>query len=108
MPAAMADSARLRIDATFRREAGRLVGALPQAEPDERLRLLFLCCHPALSADAQIALTLRAVAGLTTAEIASAFLASEAAIAQRILRAKRKVAAARIPYRVPDDQLAER
>src|SRR5487761_1151648 len=178
----MADSARLRIDATFRHEAGRLVGTLtrllgdfdvaeeavqdalveavarwpadgiperpaawlqrtarnraidrlrreakgreklamvaadplcvsggcdgPQAELDERLRLLFLCCHPALSADAQVALTLRAVAGLTTLEIASAFLTSESTISQRILRAKRKVAAARIPYRMPDDDLA--
>jgi RNA polymerase sigma-70 factor (ECF subfamily) len=189
----MPDSARLRIDATFRHEAGRLVGALTrllgdfdvaeeavqdalaeavarwpaegiperpaawlqrtarnraidrlrreargreklaliaadplrghwdapsggpsggpsgqQAEPDERLRLLFLCCHPALSADAQVALTLRAVAGLTTLEIASAFLTSEATISQRILRAKRKVAAARIPYRMPDDDLVYR
>ena len=83
-------------------------GALPHAEPDERLRLLFLCCHPALSADAQVALTLRAVAGLTTAEIASAFLTSEATISQRILRAKRKVSTARIPYRMPDDRLADR
>jgi RNA polymerase sigma factor (sigma-70 family) len=186
----MADGARLRIDATFRHEAGRLVGALtrllgdfdlaeeavqdalveavarwpaegvperpaawlqttarnraidrlrreakgreklavlaadplgggsgplqgegsfPQAEPDERLRLLFLCCHPALSAEAQITLTLRAVAGLTTAEIASAFLTTEATIAQRITRAKRKVSGARIPYCLPDDaQLARR
>jgi len=83
-------------------------GAVPQAEPDERLRLLFMCCHPALSADAQVALTLRAVAGLTTAEIASAFLTSESTISQRILRAKRKVATARIPYRMPDDQLGHR
>jgi RNA polymerase sigma factor (sigma-70 family) len=179
----MADGARLRIDATFRHEAGRLVGALtrllgdfdlaeeavqdalaeavarwpaegvperpaawlqttarnraidrlrreakgreklalvaadpvngadalPQAEPDERLRLLFLCCHPALSADAQITLTLRAVAGLTTAEIASAFLSTEATISQRITRAKRKVSAAHIPYCLPgDEQLARR
>jgi RNA polymerase sigma factor (sigma-70 family) len=179
----MADSTQLRLDATFRHEAGRLVGALtrffgdfdvaeeavqdalaeavsrwpaegiperpaawlrqtaknraidrlrreargreklaliatdplrgpdavPQADPDERLRLLFLCCHPVLNADAQVALTLRAVAGLTTAEIASAFLTSEPTISQRILRAKRKVAAANIPYRMPAaDQLASR
>jgi RNA polymerase sigma factor (sigma-70 family) len=83
--------------------------AVPQAEPDERLRLLFLCCHPALSTDAQITLTLRAVAGLTTAEIASAFLSTEATISQRITRAKRKVSAAHIPYCLPgDDQLARR
>ncbi|HLX51437.1 MAG TPA: sigma-70 family RNA polymerase sigma factor [Streptosporangiaceae bacterium] len=82
---------------------------VPQAEPDERLRLLFLCCHPALSVDAQITLTLRAVAGLTTHEIASAFLTTEATVSQRITRAKRKVAAARIPYCLPDDdRLAER
>jgi RNA polymerase sigma-70 factor (ECF subfamily) len=90
------------------RDPGADPGAVPQAEPDERLRLLFLCCHPALSPDAQIALTLRAVAGLTTAEIASAFLTSESTISQRILRAKRKVGAAGIPYRMPDDQLAGR
>jgi RNA polymerase sigma-70 factor (ECF subfamily) len=83
--------------------------AVPQAEPDERLRLLFLCCHPALSADAQITLTLRAVAGLTTHEIASAFVTTEATVSQRITRAKRKVAVARIPYCLPDDdQFAER
>jgi RNA polymerase sigma factor (sigma-70 family) len=82
---------------------------VPQAEPDERLRLLFLCCHPALSVDAQITLTLRAVAGLTTHEIASAFLTTEATVSQRITRAKRKVAAARIPYCLPDDdRLSER
>lgn len=84
-------------------------GAVPQAEPDERLRLLFLCCHPALGTEAQITLTLRAVAGLTTAEIASAFLSSEATITQRITRAKRKVSATRIPYRLPGDaELAQR
>jgi RNA polymerase sigma factor (sigma-70 family) len=84
-------------------------GAVPQAEPDERLRLLFLCCHPALSTEAQITLTLRAVAGLTTAEIASAFLSAEAAISQRITRAKRKVSATRIPYRLPGDaEMAQR
>src|SRR5262249_46823105 len=68
---------------------------LPRSdEPDQRLELLFLCCHPALAPEAQIALTLRAVCGLTTAEIASAFLVSEATLAQRIVRARRKIAAA--------------
>lgn len=79
------------------------------AETDDRLRLLFICCHPALARDAQIALMLRAVLGLTTAEIARAFLASEATIAQRIVRAKRKIIDTRIPYRLPnDDELPER
>ena len=72
------------------------------AEGDDRLRLIFTCCHPALSREAQVALTLRAVAGLTTAEIARAFITSEATIAQRIVRAKRKIVAANIPYRVTE------
>ncbi|MCU1344454.1 MAG: polymerase subunit sigma-24 [Acidimicrobiia bacterium] len=68
---------------------------------DDRLRLLFTCCHPALAADAQIALTLRLIGGLSTAEVARAFWTPEAAMVQRIGRAKRKIAAAGIPYRVP-------
>src|SRR5207245_4886340 len=72
------------------------------AEADDRLRLIFTCCHPALPQEAQVALTLRAVAGFTTAEIAAAFLVAEPAMAQRIVRAKRKIVAARIPYPVPD------
>jgi RNA polymerase sigma factor (sigma-70 family) len=79
------------------------------AEADDRLRLIFTCCHPALAQEAQVALTLRAVAGFTTPEIAAAFLVSEATMAQRIVRAKRKIVAAHIPYRMPpSDELAAR
>jgi RNA polymerase sigma-70 factor (ECF subfamily) len=71
--------------------------------PDERLRLIFTCCHPALARDAQVALTLRLLGGLTTAEIARAFLVDEAAMAKRLTRSKAKIKAAHIPYRVPPD-----
>jgi RNA polymerase sigma factor (sigma-70 family) len=71
------------------------------AIPDDRLRLIFTCCHPALAAEARVALTLRLLCGLTTAEVARAFLVSEPTMAARITRAKKKIAAARIPYRVP-------
>jgi RNA polymerase sigma-70 factor (ECF subfamily) len=76
---------------------------------DDRLRLIFTCCHPALAIEARVALTLRSLGGLSTAEIARAFLSSEAATAQRIVRAKRKIAANRIPYEVPvAEQMPER
>ncbi|MEU1981266.1 sigma-70 family RNA polymerase sigma factor [Nocardia sp. NPDC019395] len=80
-----------------------------RAEADDRLRLMFICCHPALSREAQVALTLRMVCGLDTGQLAKAFLVSESAVAQRITRAKRKISQAGIPYRTPSDsELAER
>jgi RNA polymerase sigma factor (sigma-70 family) len=81
----------------------------PRPDPEERLRLIFTCCHPALPRQAQIALTLRVVCGLTTAQIARAFLVPETTVAQRITRAKRKITDAGIPYRIPaDDELGAR
>ncbi len=74
---------------------------LDEVVRDERLRLIFLCCHPALARDGQVALTLRLVCGLSTSDIARAFLVSEATMAARITRAKRKIAGSRIPYRLP-------
>jgi RNA polymerase sigma factor (sigma-70 family) len=97
---------RLRRESALRRLLPLLVidEAGPGADAaldDDRLRLIFTCCHPALSRDAQVALTLRLVCGLSTAEVARAYLVAEPAMAARITRAKRKIATARIPYRVP-------
>jgi predicted RNA polymerase sigma factor len=91
---------RLSRDARYTEKLAELVRE-PAPEPDNRLELVFTCCHPALRREWQAALTLRAVFGFTTAEIARAFVASEDAVAQRIVRAKRKIASAGIPYRMP-------
>jgi len=107
---------RTRLDATLSEIADRLdAEARHSAEPDEagleddRLRLVFTCCHPALPPDAQIALTLREVCGLTTEQIAHAFLTAAPTLAQRIVRAKAKIRAAKIPYQIPSrEDLPER
>lgn len=100
---------RLDRDQRYRRKLAELAVDPRPDQEDDRLRLILTCCHPALSCEAQVGLTLRAVCGFTTAEIARAFMAPEATVAQRLVRAKRKIALAGIPYRVPSEsELAER